>query len=194
MKIARRTRIWKLQNNFRVPHRHKIKKKKLYWKANYPQHTGIMICDRITGHVPSINSNLKLFIKAVLNIYRPRSAGLPVRVLWLRKSHLNLIPTLLTDGIEVNAPFKSILNYANINNKLRPRGTTWLHSLYTQKRPSIKCIRIIICSSGSKFSFKTHFCWASKFLFPHHDIWQLITLDACRCHLWYSAKVSKLTW
>lgn len=83
-----------------------------------------MVCDRITGHVPSISSNLKPFIKAVLNIYRPRSTGLPVKVLWSRKSHLNLIPTLLTDGIEVNASFKSILNYANINNKLRPRGTT----------------------------------------------------------------------
>lgn len=86
-----------------------------------------MVCDKITGHVPSISSNLKPFIKAVL-IYidpaRPRSAGLPVKVLWSRKSHLNLIPTLLTDGIEVNASFKSILNYANINNKLRPRGTT----------------------------------------------------------------------
>lgn len=168
-----------------------------------------MVCDRITGHVPSISSNLKWFIKAVLNTYR--CTRLRVR----EQLHLSLTtmvegesfefhrvsnpsrPYLFhRDGIKVNAPentFVSILYYANINNKLRIWENSISFAMYSE-RPRVMCIRIIIWSLGSKFSFKIHFCWVSLLLSPHQDIWQLITLDDCRCHLWYSAKVSKLTW
>ena len=140
---------------------------------------------RPRGHPapPSISTNLKRTIKAVLNISSPRKPGYQLgngsirhQLLWLRESHLNPIPSKTypphRNGIEVNEPentSESTLSYTNIS-KLRTWWNFLISFIIYLERPRIKCVRIIICSLGSKFSFKIHFCWAPTFLSPHHSI------------------------